>query len=179
MRAVSSFDIDAQTQLVQRLQHRVKAVARAVLRDMGDLEGVTQTSLLQILRSAHTYRAEGPLESWADRIVARTAYRARKRELRFEGLLDRDANDPADRGSNADSATVVESFHEALGQLPEHVATLLMLKHVAGYTVEEICEMTNATTDQVKKRLVKANQTLRRRMRGDGVIGLVLRKGDA
>ncbi|MCA9695062.1 MAG: hypothetical protein KC636_36115, partial [Myxococcales bacterium] len=62
----------AREQLVRRLLSRVRRATRALLRDPADADDATQLCLIELLRSAASFRGEGSLEAWSDRIVVRT-----------------------------------------------------------------------------------------------------------
>jgi RNA polymerase sigma-70 factor (ECF subfamily) len=63
-----------------------------------------------------------------------------------------------------------------LAELPEAQRTALVLRHVMGYSVSEIAEMTEASPNTVKDRLLRGSREMRRSIRRDLAIG---RKGDA
>jgi RNA polymerase sigma-70 factor (ECF subfamily) len=56
---------------------------------------------------------------------------------------------------------VAVTLREALQSLPTLLRESFLLKHDAGYTYEEIAELTNASPSAVKMRVHRARETLR------------------
>ena len=56
---------------------------------------------------------------------------------------------------------VAVTLREALHSLPDLLRESFLLKHDAGYTYEEIAELTNASPSAVKMRVHRARETLR------------------
>ena len=141
MRLVAEGDTVAQRTVVTRLMGRVKGVCHALIRDAADADDTAQVSLLRVLRAASTYRGDGALESWADRIAIRNAMRAvsarRKNVARTadEVELDEVAAPALDSDSTESSPRVVEAY---LQKLPESTRTVLTLRHQLGYSVREL-----------------------------------------
>jgi RNA polymerase sigma-70 factor (ECF subfamily) len=165
MRLVATGDAHAQRVLAHRLAPRVQRVARRLLANRADADDSAQIALMEILRSASTYREESSIERWADRIAVRTALRhARDQRRRWSLGAAFDADDvrvPED----ANEATHEETprrLEEYLGQLPAARREALVLKHALGYTTEEIAELTDKPVGTVKDRLVAARKQIRR-----------------
>jgi RNA polymerase sigma-70 factor, ECF subfamily len=60
-----------------------------------------------------------------------------------------------------DANDVDRTLREALLRLPDFLREAFLLKHDAGYTYEEIAELTNASPSAVKMRVHRARETLR------------------
>lgn len=72
-----------------------------------------------------------------------------------------------DRDDNADDLD--RTLREALVRLPPALREAFLLKHDAGYTYEEVAEMTNASPSAVKMRVHRARESLRTFLIGQGV----------
>jgi RNA polymerase sigma-70 factor, ECF subfamily len=158
-------DPAAQRLLVERLSRRVRSIALAVLGNTADAEDATQAIFMEVLQSLGSYQG-GKLSAWADRISVRTAARhARQRRVRGA----RDAGiDPEELVSELGSVTessVPRPIVEYLGELAETRRVALVLRHVMGYTVDEIAELTEVSPNTVKDRLLRAREQLRRTLR--------------
>jgi RNA polymerase sigma-70 factor (ECF subfamily) len=151
----------AQQTLGRRLMGRVQRLSRVLLRNSADASDASQASMIQILRSAGTYRAEGSLESWADRIVLRTVMRSysAERRARLAKTMDEGASSVRAAG---DPSVLVRQY---LDRLSEPQCTVLLLRHGFGYSIEEIAEITEVSPNTVKDRLLRARATIRRLMR--------------
>lgn len=163
LRAVAKGDALAQHQLVLRLSVRVRRLALLLCRNEADADDATQRSVLEILRSAGTFRRDARLEPWADRIVVRVTLRMTRRETRRRvlgqrwfilGALPFGRSKPDEQ----DSSQGIEVFLERLS--PER-REALVLRHVLDYSVEEIAELTDAPVATVKDRLVYARKQMR------------------
>lgn len=159
----------AQRRLIDRLQRRVHGISLAILGNASDAEDTTQTGLLEILKSAGTFRGENLL-AWADRIAVRTAIRqARQRRIRamqYEGRADLD--DVAGRVEESSFEDAIpHTLVEYLALLPEARRVVVVLRHVMEYSIEEIAELTEVSPNTVKDRLLNARAQLRRLIRRD------------
>lgn len=156
MEAVARGERSAREELVRRLMPRAQRLCQALLRNASDAKDACQTALLQILRSAPTYRGECSVEYWADRIVTRTALRwmAAERRKRHPVL-------PNEAGVDGGSAQPRVLLRECLTRLSEPQRTTLVLRACFEYSVDEIAALTNCSRNTVKDRLTRARQMLR------------------
>lgn len=161
MRRVAENDSRARRDLVQRLLPRAQRLCQSLLRNGSDAKDASQTALLQVLRSAHTYRGECSIEHWSDRIVSRTALRWITTERRSRQTV---VDDEAITELNAAHPKVL--FRECMNRLPEAQRTALLLRCCFEYSVEEIARLTEVSPNTVKDRLLRARQTLRAWVRG-------------
>lgn len=134
---------------------------------MGSREGwedAAQLSLMELLRAAPNYAGTGSLERWSDRITVRTTLRyARARrtlshrqgEHEPDELVAPKAPDPVARNEVA----------QLLADLDPARRTVVVLRHVYEYSIDEIAGMTGVSRNTVKDRLVQGRRTLRQRLR--------------
>lgn len=164
----------ARDALARRLGPRVRRLSASLLRSAHDAEDAAQHALLEIVRSAPTFRGESTLEAWADRIAVRTAIRlARARRLasvRSEGSVDPDElPGPAPAGNVGE--TLPRSIVAYLDELPEARRTVLVLRHAMGYSIQEIAEYTGVSPNTVKDRLLAARDQVRKMVRRELATG--------
>ena len=183
MKLVAGGDAHAQRVLAHRLAPRVRRVARRLLSNGADADDAAQVALMEILRSAQSYREEASVERWADRIAVRTALR-QAREQRRRGWLFGSRDDgeeprafervePEDPGTREETPRRLEEY---LAELPLARREVLVLKHALGYTTDEIAELVDKPIGTIKDRLVAARKQIRRSIlrelrigpRGDG-----------
>jgi RNA polymerase sigma-70 factor, ECF subfamily len=166
MRLVAGGDSHAQRVLAHRLAPRVQRVARRLLANTADADDAAQVALMEILRSAASYREEASIERWADRIAVRTALRQARdqRKRRFFLAQQAESDDLHVHGSDSDVARehTPRRLEEYLSELPQPRREALVLKHALGYTTEEIAELTDKPVGTVKDRLVAARKQIRR-----------------
>ncbi len=69
-------------EIVESLAPRVRRIAGSLLRNDHDADDASQVALLELVRALPTYRGEGTIEAFCDRVVVRTSIRiARARRL--------------------------------------------------------------------------------------------------
>jgi len=166
-------DPHAQRALVERIDRRTRAIALAILGNHADAEDAAQNTLLEVLGAAAAYRG-GSFLAWADRIAVRTAMRfARKRRLR-EARHDSDAplEQLAVEGHSPASHDVPRPIVDYLAELPETRRVALVLRHVMGYSIDEIAELTGVSPNTVKDRLLQGREQLRKHIRREIAIGV-------
>src|SRR5687767_12270040 len=89
MAAVAAMDRTAQRVVVERLARRVRKVTGLLCRTAADADDAAQLALIEILKSADTFRVATSLERWAERITIRTTLHAARKERSRKGLLER------------------------------------------------------------------------------------------
>lgn len=157
MNRAAAGDRSARESVVQRLHARVQRLSRALLRNVNDAKDASQLSLVEILRSAHTFRGDSSLERWADRIVARTTIRFAASERRKRGIELYQEHEPIDNQRSSSQVFV----NECLSALSEPQRTTLLLRCYFEYSVEEIAVLTEVSPNTVKDRLQRGRAILR------------------
>jgi RNA polymerase sigma-70 factor (ECF subfamily) len=165
MKLVAGGDTHAQRVLAHRLAPRVQRVARRLLSHAADADDAAQIALMEILRSAATFREESSIERWADRIAVRTSLRYVREQRRRGWLLGGESDADDQRAQDEPDETHEETprrLEEYLAQLPQARREALVMKHALGYSTEEIAELTDKPVGTVKDRLVAARKQIRR-----------------
>lgn len=183
MSLVAAADPAATRTMAHRLVQRVHRVSKSILRAPADADDAAQQSLIEIISSAKNYRGDSSLERWSDRIVVRTSIRFAKGRQKH-GARNEDESEldtlPAEGGlddSLADAAPrPVKAY---LAELPEAQRSALVLRHVMGYSINEIADLTEASPNTVKDRLLRGTKEMRRLIRRDVAIGVGERGGSA
>jgi RNA polymerase sigma-70 factor (ECF subfamily) len=165
MKLVASGDTRAQRVLAHRLASRVQRVAQRLLNQRADADDAAQLALIEILRSAESFRDESSIERWADRITVRTALRfardQRKRPWYLGGRVDAELvrAEVEDSIPREDTPRRLDAY---LNELPTARREVLVLKHALGYTTDEIAELLDTPIGTVKDRLVAARKQIRK-----------------
>lgn len=165
MKRVASSDRHAQRVLAHRLAARVKRICQRLLHNRADSDDASQLALIEILRSAGTYKDISSIERWADRITVRTALRhardQRRRLWHIGGMIDVDTLG-AHVEEEAEAPATPRAVEDYLSELSPARREVLVMKHSLGYTTEEIAELTDKPIGTVKDRLVAARKQLRK-----------------
>ena len=165
MGRVARGDADAQRQVVRRLLRRVESLCRAVLRGREEALDARQLSIVEILRSAHSFRGSSSLERWADRITVRTTLRAAASERRAQRApvdFERDTTHPT-----SESVLLARQY---LDGISERQRMVVVMRHSLEYSIEEIAEMTGISQNAVKDRLLRARAIMRRMSRREHLL---------
>jgi RNA polymerase sigma-70 factor (ECF subfamily) len=174
MQLVAAHDPRAESTVVHRLMARVRRATGALLRNTADADDAAQLCMLELLRSAAGFGGRGSLEAWSDRIVVRTTMRFARSQARARAMVDVQADPDGVGGSPPDESLaddVAGDVREYLERLPEGRATALVLRHVLGYSVDEIADLTGVSRNTVKDRLLSARHEFRRMIRRERVTG--------
>jgi RNA polymerase sigma-70 factor (ECF subfamily) len=165
MKRVAAADRHAQRVLAHRLAVRVQRISQRLIRNRADADDASQMALIEILRSAGTYKDISSIERWADRITVRTVLRhardQRRRPWQIGHFIDAESvSAPVEETPTGPSAP--RPVDEYLAALSATRREVLVMKHSLGYTTEEIAELTNNPIGTIKDRLVAARKQLRK-----------------
>ncbi|HEX3770080.1 MAG TPA: RNA polymerase sigma factor [Polyangiaceae bacterium] len=148
--------------VLSALLPRVRNLVRYLVRGDDDVEDIVQDALVTIVRRLGTYRAEGPLEAWVDRLVARATFaelRRRGQRRRVEPAVGEASG--ASSGPTQDEYLLRRRVVAALDRLPEPQRHALVLHHVLEMNVREIGEELGVSAETVRSRLRLARAKLR------------------
>ncbi len=166
----------AYEQLLRTHGGRMLAVARRFLGNEEDARDAVQEAFLNAFKNIHRFEGSALLSTWLHRIVVNVALmklrtRKRKPEESLDHLLpafldnghfaDRfeSGSEPADqRLTRLEEQAAVR---QAIGQLPEHYRTVLLLRDIEGMGTADVAEELGITANAVKLRLHRARQALR------------------
>jgi RNA polymerase sigma-70 factor (ECF subfamily) len=168
--AAADGDPGARRKLIERVLERTRRTVAYLVGADREADDMAQIALVQILRSAHTFRGECTLEYWADRITVRTAMRElrrrkRREQVEPEALVLGPPAPSAD--AQADLRMVRARLALLLGKLTPERRTAVVLHHVQGYGIAEVAEMTGAPVNTVRDRLRVGRRQLRKRILSD------------
>lgn len=157
-------DRAAAGELARRLVPRVRNLVRYLVRGDQDVEDIAQEALVALLRGLSSYRGEGELHSWADRVVARTTFawlRHRRGEQARSSAVAGLHAVHADDGARPDEYLRRRRLVRHLDALPIEQRHALVLHHVLELTVPEIARELAAPEETVRSRLRLARLRLR------------------
>jgi RNA polymerase sigma-70 factor (ECF subfamily) len=146
---------------------RVRNLVRYLIRGDHDVDDFSQEALLTILRGLESYRGEGEFRAWADRIVARSVFAARKRRSERPTDTECTVGHELNQGSMApppDSYCERRQVVAHLDTLPDNQRAVLVLHYVLGMTVPEVSVEIGAPEETVRSRLRLGKDRLRRLM---------------
>jgi RNA polymerase sigma-70 factor (ECF subfamily) len=158
---------DAANDLVDRYQKRLFNVALRMLGNVEDAEDVTQTVFLNAFLKLGTYDPKYKFFSWIYRMTVNASLneiKSRKRTVPLE------AEPPVPApGATLDRAMEAQDLIErALMRLNPDDRTVVVLKHFASFSYEEIAEVLEIPVRTVKSRLFTARDRMRLALREQG-----------
>jgi RNA polymerase sigma-70 factor (ECF subfamily) len=158
------------------LHHRVRPqVERTIIRLLGrrdrDHEDLTQSSLIEVVRSLERFRGECSLDTWTSRVTAHTVFKELRRRRVELGVFDRSAETDNATGVDlerqlGDRAMVVR-LRRHLDAMDSDKAFTLMLHDVCGHDLREIAEITEVSVAAAQSRLVRGRRELHERLARD------------
>jgi RNA polymerase sigma-70 factor (ECF subfamily) len=155
---------DAFERLVIRYQRPVFNVALRMLHDRQDALDVAQTSFLKAFEHLKDYDPAFRFYSWLYRIAINESLNTLALR-KPRGELDPNT---ADGGPNPDVAAegeqTLQAIEDALMLISPELRTVIVLRHIAQLSYEEIAEALALPAKTVKSRLHSARERLRERL---------------
>jgi RNA polymerase sigma-70 factor (ECF subfamily) len=145
--------------LLGELLPRVRNLTRTFLGGDAEVDDVAQQVLIQVVQSMASFRAEGSLVSWVNRITVRTALaHARKRRARAARDLPLEPEaisqlSDQERGSGWDGYHQRRLAVKLLDRLPVEQRSVIVMHHMLGISVQEIAEEETISFETVRSRL--------------------------
>lgn len=148
-------DRQAAERLLRALLPRVRNLVRYFVRGDAEVDDLAQEGLVIILRGLPSYRGEGSVTAWADRIVVRTVFAHLRRARASERCHVEYTPDlvPVPPGESAHGFLARRRAVRALDDLPSEQRAVLVMHHVLGMSVREIAEELSVAFETVRSRL--------------------------
>jgi RNA polymerase sigma-70 factor (ECF subfamily) len=171
-------DMDAYSGLVRRHQDAIYRHARGLGLDHDTSVDVVQDALVRAYDRLEDCRDGANYRAWLFRICRNLCYdelRNVRRRLTIPMSEMKGADSIEDPRGSPNELEL--TLREALGRVPDVMREAFLLKHDAGYTYEEIAELTDASPSAVKMRVHRAREALReflelQGIRPDGILSI-------
>ena len=159
-------------EIVERYQSKVFSIIHGIVRQRNDVEDIAQQVFAKVYLSIKGFDFRSSLITWIYKITVNECFdylRKRKvRKLVYESDLSEDEvrrvenNEPSvDRQAPADSTLARRDYVvKLLSRVSEEERSLLMMKEVEGYSVEELAAQTGMNENTIKVKLFRARQKL-------------------
>ena len=140
-------------------------VHRLAYRMTGDEEwarDLTQDAFVRAFRRLHQFRGESAFSTWLHRVALSAILNGRRRLGRHRDR-ERQLVSEAHPGAAADGANLHlrARLERAVGELPEHYRTVVVMHDVEGFTHEEIAGALGVAVGTSRARLSRARERLR------------------
>jgi|HubBroStandDraft_2_1064218.scaffolds.fasta_scaffold306558_1 RNA polymerase sigma-70 factor (ECF subfamily) len=165
-------DEGAFREIVERYQSKVFSIIHGIVRQRNDVEDIAQQVFAKNYLSVRNFDFRSSLITWIYKITVNECFdylRKRKvRKLVYESDLSEDEvrrvenSEPSvDRTAPADTSLAQRDYVvKLLARVSEEERSLLMMKEVEGYSVEELAAKTGMNENTIKVKLFRARQKL-------------------
>src|ERR1700735_2577240 len=195
VRLAQSGEEAAFEELIRRHQQRVFGLVNGILRRREDVEDVVQQVFLKVFVSIKRFDLRAAFSTWLYKIAVNECWDyLRKKKVRplvyesdlseeqvsrLDGIasLERPPESPSERTETR------EVLDQLLSVLPEQDRQLLVMKEMAGFSVQELAEILKLNVNTVKVRLFRARGRImdayhrRRGAAGKATVGRVKERG--
>ena len=175
VRSALSGDAAAYDVLVKRYQRHVYSLLYRMLGNASDAEDLLQETFVRAYGALSSFRQDASFLTWLYKIAsnlaidlmrARRSHQADSLEEDLElGREPAALDPPCSPEAVAVRETVSEEVHRAIMALPDRYRRVVLLRHVAEMSIEEIAEHLSMPTGTVKTHLFRARELLRQRLR--------------
>jgi len=175
-RQVAQGNKKASEEMVGRLFELVRSACRYSAGNSNDWEDMAQIAMMEILKSAGSYKGESPLEKWAGTITMRTIWRKIRKKQRYISILQvvfrSHDEDPVSQSLevDVDGQTLRSRMSVLLGKISPEQRMALVMKFGFGYSVREISETLLTSENTIKDRLKRGKEKLKRLALNDKVL---------
>jgi RNA polymerase sigma-70 factor (ECF subfamily) len=159
--------------LIEKYQSKVFSIIHGVLRNRNDVEDIAQQVFTKVWFALKGFDFRSSLVTWLYKITVNECYdylrKQKVRKLTYEADLSEDearrvgdVEDVRSSGSSAIDNSMAERQYvmRLMERLSEEERTLLIMKEVDGYSVEELAGMNGMNENTVKVKLFRARQKL-------------------
>jgi len=161
VRRVLDGERDAYGMLVTRHQDVLYRHARGMGIDHDTSLDLVQDAFVKGYTSLASCHEPAHFRAWVFRILRNLCLDHLKNVRRLSVPLSSVPETDVMTTDDAAKSELTHALQSALDKLPQSMREAFLLKHDAGYTYEELAEMTNTTPSAVKMRVHRARETLR------------------
>jgi RNA polymerase sigma-70 factor, ECF subfamily len=161
-RACRTGNLDAFRHFVDRYQSRALAHARLLTRNEADAQDATQEAFVDAFRNLRAFDPARPFYAWFYVLLRNRCFKQRSRRgTRWEsGIVSAPRVDPGVSAEHLD-------LWRAIDRLAPDDAELVVLKHIEGWTYEELSAALGVPRGTVMSRLYGARQRLLTMLSGE------------
>lgn len=171
IRRTRSGEHAAYAKLVDRYKTFAYAIALKVLKNQEDAEDVAQESFIKAYQQLHQFEGKAKFSTWLYTIVYRTALaKTREMKVKLFSITDQFRRGFSNDHSSPQLALIQandekRSVEQAIANLPETEALLVMLYYIEEKSIREIQAITGLSAANIKIKLFRARKKLVRELR--------------
>lgn len=168
VRRVLEGDTDAFEELVIRYQKPVFNAICRMLHDPEDAREIAQTAFMKAFTNLGTFDTNRRFFSWLYRIAMNDCINFLAAKHESEPLLESERSAAASPEENLAAAEARRDVDQALSRLSPECRSVVVLRHVVGYSYRDAAEILGIPEKTVKSRLYSARQSLRDELAAKG-----------
>ena len=159
-------DAAAFEQIVRRYQQVLFTVALRMLGDEEEARDAAQNAFLKAFEKLGSYDGRRRFFSWIYRILVNECLNARRKPMRVRALesVEESAAMEAAAPDAAEAAERRTAVKKAILELPEPYREVIVLRHFAALSYDEMSDAIGVPAKTVKSRLYSARQLLAERL---------------
>ncbi len=161
LRAAREGDDAAFAYLVRTYYPHCLRFAQHLTGSAEDAEECVQDAFVRVHRALAKYQERDRFKAWLFHILANRCRTARSRARRFELIRVRMQRFRRSSAPFADPLTAAEQLSQAFAQLPHDLREAFQLRHVDGFSYEQISDITGMGVTAVRMRVSRAGARLR------------------
>lgn len=158
--------------LIERHQHRVFAVARGIVKRQEDAEDVAQQVFVKAYFSLKRFDQRAAFSTWLYKITVNECWDLLRKRKARPLIYESDFNDEQSSQFSAieresaggpdasERLAMRQQLDNMLDQLEPRDRSMLVLKEVEGFSVEEIADLLGLNANTVKVRLFRARRKI-------------------
>lgn len=162
-------DDAAFTTMMEIYQKRVYSVAYGIVRNPDDAMDVAQETFFRAWARISSWRGEASLSTWLCRIASNLALdivRKNKRVIPVDEIAGSQVSADADAVTALISAENTAELEKAVAELSEDYRSIIVMRHTAAMSYQDIADALGLSLSQVKNRLLRARQMLKTKLTG-------------
>ena len=162
---IQSGDEQAFYTLYRRYARYIAGVAYRIMGCDSEVDDIVQETFITAMRKINQIKQPEHVKLWLVTIAVRQTHRRLKRTRRWVSF---DLSDVFGERKYAEPEEVAELtlLRQVLNGMPEKLLTPWILRRVEGMTLEEVSEASHCSLATTKRRLAKAETTIRRKIDG-------------
>jgi len=165
LRQLRSGDLRGLEKLYRAYEGAVYGLGRRLCGTTHDAEDVLQDTFVEVGRSIHLYRGQGPLLSWIKKICINKSLMRLRQSNRLTLDLVEDCGEPSSSQAtwavNSGGGGPGPDMEQVLQRLHPTARVVVWLHDVEGYTHDEIASLLKKTVSFSKSQLSRAHARLR------------------
>ena len=158
--------------LAVRIADRMYAIAHHILRDTDRADDAAQQAMIDIWRHLPELHDPERFHVWAHRIVVRASYAEARRQRTWTLRVNSVASDRHDSPDVATAVAVRDELERGFLRLGLDHRAVVVLKHFAGLSNEEIAEALEIPIGTVRSRLHYSIRAMRAALEADARAGV-------